>query len=36
MRFFSEKEIDDLVSEENFKALWIKEEHEEPVTLYLV
>ncbi len=36
IRFFSEKEIDDLVSEENFKALWIKEEHEEPVTLYLV
>ncbi|MDQ4073483.1 MAG: class I SAM-dependent methyltransferase, partial [Thermoproteota archaeon] len=36
IRFFSEKEIDELVSKENFKKLWIYEENEEPVTLYIV
>jgi SAM-dependent methyltransferase len=36
IRFFTEKEILDLVELEYFKILWIKEEYEEPVTLYLV
>ena len=36
IRFFTEKEIQDLVTEEGFEILWIKEEDEEPVTLYLV
>ncbi len=34
--FFTEKEIKDLIAEEGFELLWIKEKHEEPVTLYLV
>ncbi len=36
VRFFSEKEIRDLIAKEGFKMLWMKEKHEEPVTLYLV
>ncbi len=36
VRFFSEKEILDLIAKEGFKTLWMKEEYEEPVTLYLV
>jgi SAM-dependent methyltransferase len=36
IRFFTEKEIQDLASAEGFEILWSKEEHEEPVTLYLV
>ena len=36
VRFFSEKEILDLITKEGFKMLWMKEEYEEPVTLYLV
>jgi hypothetical protein len=36
VRFFSENEILDLIAKEGFKMLWIKEEYEEPVTLYLV
>jgi SAM-dependent methyltransferase len=36
VRFFSEKEILDLIAKEGFKMLWMREEHEEPVTLYLV
>ena len=36
IRFFTEKEIQDLVVAEGFEILWIKEEYEEPVTLYLV
>jgi hypothetical protein len=36
IRFFTEKQIQDLVSAEGFEILWIKEEYEEPVTLYLV
>ena len=36
IRFFTDKEIQDLTSEEGFEILWIKEEYEEPVTLYLV
>ncbi len=36
VRFFSEKEILDLIAKECFKMLWMKEEYEEPVTLYLV
>jgi SAM-dependent methyltransferase len=37
IRFFTEKEIQDLITEEGgFELLWIKEEYEEPVTLYLV
>ena len=36
IRFFTEKEIKDLIAEEGFELLWIKEKHEEPVTLYLV
>jgi SAM-dependent methyltransferase len=35
IRFFTEKEIEDLTTE-GFKTLWIKEEYEEPVTLFLV
>jgi SAM-dependent methyltransferase len=34
--FFSEKEIQDLIERESFKMLWMREEYEEPVTLYLV
>ena len=36
IRFFTEKEIKDLTAKEGFELLWIKEEYEEPVTLYLV
>jgi SAM-dependent methyltransferase len=36
IRFFTEKEIQDLAAEGAFEILWIKEEYEEPVTLYLV
>ena len=36
VRFFSEREILDLIAKEGFKMLWMKEEYEEPVTLYLV
>jgi hypothetical protein len=36
IRFFTEKEIQDLAAEGGFEILWIKEEYEEPVTLYLV
>jgi SAM-dependent methyltransferase len=36
IRFFTEKEIKDLITEGDFELLWIKENHEEPVTLYLV
>ncbi|MDP8907443.1 MAG: class I SAM-dependent methyltransferase [Thermoproteota archaeon] len=35
VRFFSEKEILDLIDKEGFKILWMREEYEEPVTLYL-
>jgi SAM-dependent methyltransferase len=36
IRFFIEKQIQDLVSAEGFEILWIEEEYEEPVTVYLV
>lgn len=36
IRFFTEKEIIDLMTLEYFEILWIQEEYEEPVTLYLV
>jgi predicted TPR repeat methyltransferase len=36
IRFFTEKEIRDLTMAEGFEILWIKEEYEEPVTLFLV
>ena len=36
IRFFTEKEIQDLAAAEGFEVLWIKEEYEEPVTLYLL
>ena len=36
IRFFAETEIHDLTSAEGFLILWIKEEYEEPVTIYLV
>lgn len=36
IRFFTEKEMRDLAAAEGFEILWIKEEYEEPVTLYLV
>ena len=36
IRFFTETEIHGLATEEGFKILRIKEEYEEPVTLYLV
>jgi hypothetical protein len=36
IRFFTEKEIQDLTSAEGFEILWIKEEYEEPVIVYLV
>ena len=36
IRFFAERELQDLISVEGFEILWIKEEYEEPVTLYLV
>jgi len=34
IRFFTERDIQDLV--EGFKILWMKEDYEEPVSLYLV
>ncbi len=36
IRFFSKEEILELISDENFQVLWMKEECEEPVTLYLL
>ena len=36
IRFFTEEEIRDLTTAEGFEILWIKEEYEEPVTLFLV
>ena len=36
IRFFMEKEIRELIRQGGFETLWIKEEYEEPVTLYLV
>ena len=36
IRFFSEKEIQDLTTTEGFEILWIQEEYEEPVTLFLI
>jgi SAM-dependent methyltransferase len=36
VRFFTEKQIQCLVSAEGFEILWIKEDYEEPVTVYLV
>jgi SAM-dependent methyltransferase len=36
IRFFTDKEIQDLTASEDFEILWIKEEYEEPVTLYLI
>ena len=36
IRFFTEKELQDLAAQGGFESLWIKEEYEEPVTLYLV
>jgi SAM-dependent methyltransferase len=36
IRFFIEKQIRDLTSAEGFEILWIKEEYEEPVIVYLV
>jgi SAM-dependent methyltransferase len=36
IRFFTEKQIQDLVSAAGFEILWIREEYEEPVTVYLV
>jgi SAM-dependent methyltransferase len=36
IRFFTEKEVQGLTTNEGFELLWIKEEYEEPVTLYLV
>jgi len=36
IRFFTEKEIIDLMASEYFEILWLQEEYEEPVSLYLV
>jgi hypothetical protein len=36
IRFFTEWEIQELTAEGGFEILWIREEYEEPVTLYLV
>ncbi|MDQ3869759.1 MAG: class I SAM-dependent methyltransferase [Thermoproteota archaeon] len=37
IRFFTKKDVQDLtMGEGGFELLWIKEEYEEPVTLYLV
>ena len=36
IRFFTEKQIEGLVSAQGFEILWMKEEYEEPVTVYLV
>jgi hypothetical protein len=37
IKFFTEKEIQDLAATQGgFEILWIREEYEDPVTLYLV
>jgi SAM-dependent methyltransferase len=36
IRFFTKNQIQDLVSAEGFEIPWIKEDYEEPVTVYLV
>jgi hypothetical protein len=36
VRFFTNNEIRDLTMAADFEILWIKEEYEEPVTLFLV
>jgi SAM-dependent methyltransferase len=36
IRFFTEKQIQGLVSAQGFEILWINEEYEEPVTIYLI
>jgi SAM-dependent methyltransferase len=36
IRFFTENQIQALVSAQGFKILWINEEYEEPVTIFLV
>ena len=36
IRFFTEKQIEGLVSAQGFKILWIKEGYEEPITIYLI
>jgi SAM-dependent methyltransferase len=36
IRFSTEKEIKDLTTQEGIELVWIQEEYEEPVTLYLV
>lgn len=36
IRFFTENEVQDLAGQAGFEILWIKEEYEDPVTLYLV
>jgi hypothetical protein len=36
VRFFTNNEIRDLTMAAGFEILWIKEEYEEPVTLFLV
>jgi SAM-dependent methyltransferase len=36
VRFFTEGEIQDLTKQEDFEMLWIEQEEEEPVTLFLV
>jgi SAM-dependent methyltransferase len=36
IRFFTEKQIQDLTSAEAFEILWIEEEYEDPVKIYLV
>jgi len=36
VRFFTVEEIRDLVKQEGLEILWINEEDEEPVTLFLV
>jgi SAM-dependent methyltransferase len=36
IRFFTEKQIQGLVYAQGFEILWIKEEYEEPVTIYII
>ena len=36
IRFFTKKEIEGLVAEEQFQIQWIREKHKEPVTLHMV
>jgi SAM-dependent methyltransferase len=36
IRFFTDKEVQDMASAEDFEIHWMKEEYEEPVTVYLV